>query len=509
LTAAWGVVAASCGGSDNPIVVGPGATDSGSDSTSSGSDAAADHATGGPDAPHDATGHDGADATSNGGDSGDTGTAEAGTGDTGTADTGAADTGAADTGAADTGVADTGIADTGVADTGVADTGVADTGTADTGTVDTGPADTGTAETGPADTGAGDAPADSGPPVCGDGVREPPEQCDDGNTTSFDGCSSTCTFEQSTRATKVRMDWTTDGNCGANAVGSAFGLAAHTPVQNMIDSSVQTGAVTVLLTYLALQDLTGASGTTSVGSVTGLPEFGDAGAYNGTADLDWWYLVDPASLNGGQIASKLLPGTFGPTGLSAGPGTVWVSFAAGEQLKMVQTSLSLPIGASNTPIETTALPPGHLPGEHLDPALTSFATGGGTNVTPTGWVCGGITAASLSTSSIPSALLPGGSNACNEGYTTANSMLDVFVGGCTTSIFRITVIASTQPDGHDPDSPAAGAGAPYMLSASSAATKVVDTCRDGSNAMVSLPTCLAAATYSTYLHLAVDRVILR
>ena len=35
------------------------------------------------------------------------------------------------------------------------------------------------------------------PIVCGDGVVTPPEVCDDGNTTSGDGCSATCEFEAS------------------------------------------------------------------------------------------------------------------------------------------------------------------------------------------------------------------------------------------------------------------------------------------------------------------------
>lgn len=37
--------------------------------------------------------------------------------------------------------------------------------------------------------------------VCGDGVIEPPEQCDDGNTTSGDGCSATCNWETITGIT--------------------------------------------------------------------------------------------------------------------------------------------------------------------------------------------------------------------------------------------------------------------------------------------------------------------
>jgi cysteine-rich repeat protein len=32
-------------------------------------------------------------------------------------------------------------------------------------------------------------------PVCGDGITEGPEECDDGNTASGDGCSETCTIE--------------------------------------------------------------------------------------------------------------------------------------------------------------------------------------------------------------------------------------------------------------------------------------------------------------------------
>jgi cysteine-rich repeat protein len=33
------------------------------------------------------------------------------------------------------------------------------------------------------------------PVLCGNGVINPPETCDDGNTTSGDGCSSFCTIE--------------------------------------------------------------------------------------------------------------------------------------------------------------------------------------------------------------------------------------------------------------------------------------------------------------------------
>jgi len=46
-----------------------------------------------------------------------------------------------------------------------------------------------------------DPPAD---PVCGDGVLNTNEQCDDGNTLPADGCSSTCQTEQG--GIEVRID---------------------------------------------------------------------------------------------------------------------------------------------------------------------------------------------------------------------------------------------------------------------------------------------------------------
>lgn len=51
----------------------------------------------------------------------------------------------------------------------------------------TSPGTTGFTQTNSSSTGAG--------PTCGDGERDGPEECDDGNEMSDDGCSSTCTLE--------------------------------------------------------------------------------------------------------------------------------------------------------------------------------------------------------------------------------------------------------------------------------------------------------------------------
>ena len=58
--------------------------------------------------------------------------------------------------------------------------------------------------------------------VCGNGVREAGEQCDDGNTASLDGCTKTCGFEQVHRMDKLEMLFNTDTYCTGNALGGAI-----------------------------------------------------------------------------------------------------------------------------------------------------------------------------------------------------------------------------------------------------------------------------------------------
>lgn len=104
--------------------------------------------------------------------------------------------------------------------------------------------------------------------------------------------------------------------------------------------------------------------------------------------------------------------------------------------------------------------------------------------------------------------LPGAILQFCGGYTGANSLLDLVVGGCV--VFgTYPAIQATQPDTIDAAAPAAGAGAPYTLSASSSASAKVDTCTDHSGAKVDLATCLAQAAYSSYFKLSAGRVILK
>ncbi|RKH52498.1 DUF4215 domain-containing protein [Corallococcus aberystwythensis] len=119
--------------------------------------------------------------------------------DAGTTDAGATDAGTIDAGATDAGTIDAGATDAGTIDAGATDAGTTDAGATDAGATDAGATDAGTTD-------AGADPIDAGSPsICGDGVKEGNEGCDDGNTTSGDGCNASC---------QVEPGW----NCGATGL---------------------------------------------------------------------------------------------------------------------------------------------------------------------------------------------------------------------------------------------------------------------------------------------------
>jgi cysteine-rich repeat protein len=80
------------------------------------------------------------------------------------------------------------VTDSGVTDSGVTDSGVTDSGATDSGATDTDPTGT-TADISATDTDPGTT---TGGAVCGDGVKEGKEECDDGNQDPGDGCEPGC-----------------------------------------------------------------------------------------------------------------------------------------------------------------------------------------------------------------------------------------------------------------------------------------------------------------------------
>lgn len=344
---------------------------------------------------------------------------------------------------------------------------------------------------------------------CGNGILEGNEECDDGNNLNFDGCNASCHVEQSQRVTSMQMQFSTDSVCAANALGGAIVLSyAQTQLQTGLTNGVNSGSISILLTLVGATDSPGTNQSGLVlGVLGGAPEE-PAGSptYNGSSDLDWWYLPDSASVDAsGEPTAKITANAAGGV-LNAGPGSFTLPLTIGAgvtELSMSAATLHMPIGSNSAPTESTSgLPPGYLASQHLSPNFRSVETTGSTNASEAGTLCGNVSAASLATALLPSSV----TQACTSPtYTASNTILDLIIGGC--SFFGAETVKSTQPDKVDSAQHVAGAGAPYKLSASSGVT--VDTCKDKSGAKVDLDKCLAAAAYSSYFKLATDRVLIR
>ncbi|MGE0871484.1 MAG: hypothetical protein AB7P03_23190 [Kofleriaceae bacterium] len=330
--------------------------------------------------------------------------------------------------------------------------------------------------------------------VCGDGVRAGSEQCDDGGTANIDGCNATCTFEQTQRMTSLEMVFTADPTCGGNALGKAFaGGIARDSLNNGVAASIADGTITIMLHALGLDDLSGTNDASlQIGMFGGTRHAGTP--YDGTNDLDWWYTADASKLDSTRTPTSLLPAAISSKALTAGPAesTITVNFGGVSMtMNMFDTRLQATIGASSTPLVSTGSSPGHLASEHLDGAVSSFAT------MTAGKLCGKTTAKSLADVLAPSALVGCGFGKCTQCYTSSNTMLDVYIGGCSIAIFG-QQFAPTQPD-------AARTPGDVYVFAANASRSVTSCTKNGAPAVLS--DCLVNAAYQSAYKFTADRVI--
>lgn len=347
--------------------------------------------------------------------------------------------------------------------------------------------------------------------TCGNGTRDAGEQCDDSNTKNLDGCDSACRFEQVHRANWLHLQFAVEPPfCPANRLGSAISVAAQGQIQTGLDTGIKDGSISILLQTRGLNDLSGGSDpAVDIGFLAAAPVKPVGVTYDGTKDLDWWYTISAASIDANRLPLESLAGFISGKTLHAGPGNVslGINFAGiPATLKMSQARIEASLGAASKPLTSAGNTPGHRAMENLDPALMSFESEGQPDNTNAGRLCGNVGATSLDQVPIPPQLAAGGGMlACDQMYTTQNSLLDVIVGGCT--VFgALSVIVATQPDEADPSVPAAGAGAPYTFTASSM-TKAVNGCRDKNNQTADFNMCMASAAYSSFFKFAAGRVI--
>jgi cysteine-rich repeat protein len=352
------------------------------------------------------------------------------------------------------------------------------------------------------------------PKVCGDGIRADGEQCDDGNTNNLDGCSKTCKFEQCQRINDLAMQFGIDTNyCPKNALGGAIGGVARTQITDAINLGVVDGSITIFFQFIGLTDLTGTTGSVTLGLTGGAPVVPqgttfDKGRWtttNGNADLDWWYTVDPVDLDANRVPTTQLSGTINAKTLNtnAADMSFTVNFVGVDvTMNMFRTTIQAQTGAVTTPKVSTGTTPGHLAAEHLDPAIQSFEAMGShdTNNAPTGKLCGATTAGSLYNTFVPAAVTQN----C-PAFDISHNMLDLYTIGC--KILFITVIGKTAPDtsrnnmGNDK----------YVFTYSSTTNRVTG-CTKNSGPVQAIGTagftdCLNNAGFTSFYKFTTDRVI--
>jgi cysteine-rich repeat protein len=347
--------------------------------------------------------------------------------------------------------------------------------------------------------------------TCGNFVREGPEQCDDGNFRNLDGCDGECRFEHTQRINNLQMQFATAAACAANDLGAAIAPVGQQQVQNAITAAVADGSLSILFQALGLDDPAAVNDPAlEVGVLNALAIDPGAAGYNGFNSIDWWYAVTPDGLDGDRVPVNRLAGSVAGNQLAAGPGSATLRLVLGGQfadLSFSSLDIAMTTGAVSTPLASSGTAPGHEAIEHLDPALQTFASAGQPADPNWGTLCGNVSAASLADVPIPAAFIVGaGPTACTQGYTSANSFLDVLVGGCSVFGGFVTVVTPTQPDQSDPSAPVVGAGPPYTLQAALPA-RVVTGCRDGLGAVVDLELCLQTAAYSGFFKFTTHRVL--
>ncbi|MDA8021041.1 MAG: hypothetical protein MPN21_26685 [Thermoanaerobaculia bacterium] len=285
--------------------------------------------------------------------------------------------------------------------------------------------------------------------MCGNGVVEGAEQCDDGDLYPLDGCDPSCRYEQVQRFTSLALEGTTAPDfCAStgNQLGGAFSAAGLDVLNASLQAGINTGELSVLLQLLDLDDSTGTNDAAlELGLLGGDPDPTDPSP----GGLDAWFLVDDALLETDDRPSEVLtPSAIASLELTAGPNDVSLPFVGGE-LRFRNARLAARVDASTSPPSPPPL--------DIAPGLAAFESLEGADGSH--GLCGNVTVGTLALIPAPDEVTSGGTAceacassrvyvSCGEGPVTdaCHSLLDVLVGGCQVLGCLATVIEPTQPD---------------------------------------------------------------
>jgi cysteine-rich repeat protein len=299
--------------------------------------------------------------------------------------------------------------------------------------------------------------------VCGNGVLEGNEQCDDGNLFDLDGCDAKCNYEVVARMTSIAIAATAaPAALGCVPATNRLGAQALTStalgqLNPDLTTDVDGGTVNVMTQFIGLTDLTGVSSAPFTLGVLDATLDPAKGAWPGNNPIDWWFLADPATVSMGLPTGSFMNAALSARHLTGGPSNVTLTLNLGGSpaaLTMLGAHIAATING-NPPPDKPAPPPAALA-----PGLTVFQTISGNGAGQ--GLCGNITVASLAAIPVPASLAQGGSTACgmcagSRTYTACtgnqtpnnsacNSLLDVLVGGCKVLACFGTAVNPAQPD---------------------------------------------------------------
>lgn len=287
--------------------------------------------------------------------------------------------------------------------------------------------------------------------ICGNGIVEPPEECDDGSGFRLDGCTPDCTYEHTQRVVALELaSGTSPAICTptTNAFGGALTSAGLTGLNTQLAAEIDNGSLNQLLQLLDLNDPAAVDD----------PDL-DVGALEADRDprgsivgMDAWYLAHTGALDGDDLPVVQVPGAIAARELAAGPARIELGFINGA-ITLRDTFISATVG----PLTSLPAPPPDQLAAGFQAFETLHADDGNHGL------CGNLTVGSLALLPLPEDFTSGGAAACSDScsgsrsYTWCgqgnpvgpgcNSMLDMVVGGCAvTPPFCVGVIVATQPD---------------------------------------------------------------
>ena len=287
--------------------------------------------------------------------------------------------------------------------------------------------------------------------VCGNGVVEGTEECDDGAAFRLDGCAPDCRYEHVQRMTQLELAaGVAPGICtpATNAFGSVFTSLGLIGVNAQLSAAIGDGSLDQLLQILELDDPSAVDDPDlEVGAVVG-----DVDPRGPGTGFDGWYLADADSIGAGGLPAVLVSGSVTARELAAGPTTVEIAFLGGS-ITFRDAFITALVG---TPTSEPSPPPDQLAAGFA--AFEELQANDGSH-----GLCGNLTVGSLAVLPLPADFAAGGAAECSascsgsRGYTWCgagnpvgpgcNSLLDVLVSGCAVSPpLCLAVIVPTQPD---------------------------------------------------------------